>query len=158
VRAKTDTGVGPAERTPPIRPATLGDVAELVDLNDQLGYPTRELELSERLAPILDSREDAVLVALGEREQLIGWIHVAIERGLEASHVAGLRGLVVDEAHRSGGVGRALLRAAESWARAHGCTVVTVRSRVARERAHRFYQREGYARVKTSHVFCKPLV
>jgi GNAT superfamily N-acetyltransferase len=65
---------------------------------------------------------------------------------------------VVDEAHRSGGVGRALLGAAEAWAREHGCEVVTVRSRVARERAHRFYEREGYVRVKTSHVFSKPLV
>jgi GNAT superfamily N-acetyltransferase len=159
VSTQTDAGAGPAtESTPPIRPATLADVPELVELNDQLGYPTSERELSERLAPILGSREDAVLVALGDREQPIGWIHVAVERGLEASHVAGLRGLVVDEAHRSGGVGRALLRAAEAWARAHDCSIVTVRSRVARQRAHRFYEREGYVHVKTSHVFSKALV
>jgi len=37
-------------------------------------------------------------------------------------------------------------------------TTMVVRSRVARERAHRFYEREGYALVKTSHVFEKPLV
>lgn len=140
-----------------MRRATLDDVAALVELNRQLGYPTSEEELRERLEPILKSPEDAVFVALDGSDP-IGWIHVAIERGLETSHVAGLRGLVVDEAHRSGGVGQALLRAAEAWAREHGCEVVTVRSRVARERAHRFYEREGYMRVKTSHVFSKPLV
>jgi GNAT superfamily N-acetyltransferase len=140
-----------------IRSATDADAGRIAELNRQLGYPTSEEELRQRLDPILKSPEEAVFVAV-DGSHPIGWIHVAIERGLEASHVAGLRGLVVDEAHRSGGVGRALLRAAESWARAHGCTVVTVRSRVARERAHRFYQREGYARVKTSHVFSKPLV
>jgi GNAT superfamily N-acetyltransferase len=140
-----------------MRRATLDDVAALVELNDQLGYPTSEGELRGRLEPILQSAEDAVFVAVDGGEP-IGWIHVAVERGLEASHVAGLRGLVVDEAHRSGGVGRALLGAAEAWAREHGCEVVTVRSRVARERAHRFYEREGYVRVKTSHVFSKPLV
>jgi GNAT superfamily N-acetyltransferase len=140
-----------------MRRATLGDVTALVELNEQLGYPTSEAELRQRLAPILESREDAVFVAV-DGGQPIGWIHVAIERGLEASRVAGLRGLVVDQAHRSGGVGRALLHAAEAWAREHGCEVVTVRSRVTRARAHQFYEREGYARVKTSHVFAKPLV
>lgn len=141
----------------PIRLATLDDVPALVDLNDQLGYPTTEPELRERLQPILAGSEDAVLVA-HENGQPIGWVHVAIERGLEASNVAGLRGLVVDEGHRSGGVGRALLAAAEAWALDHGCAEVTVRSRVTRERAHRFYEREGYVHVKTSHVFSKPLV
>jgi hypothetical protein len=32
-----------------------------------------------------------------------------------------------------------------------------VRSRMSRERAHRFYEREGYEQVKTSVVFRKPL-
>ena len=140
-----------------IRGATLGDVPALVRLNDQLGYPTNEPDLRERLAPILASAEDEVLVAVDGAEP-IGWIHVAVERGLEDSHVAGLRGLVVDEAHRSGGVGKDLLDAAERWAREHGCRMMTVRSRITRERAHRFYEREGYRRVKTSHVFGKPLV
>jgi hypothetical protein len=33
-----------------------------------------------------------------------------------------------------------------------------VRSRVTRERAHQFYEREGYRLLKTSHVFEKRLV
>ena len=40
----------------------------------------------------------------------------------------------------------------------NGCIRMTVRSRIARERAHRFYEREGYVLEKTSHVFRKPLV
>ena len=140
-----------------IRPATLDDVAAMVDLNRQLGYPTTESELRTRLEPILASAGDAVLIAVGDTRP-IAWVHVAIERTLEATDVAVLRGLVVDEAHRSGGVGVALLTAAEAWASQHGCVAVTVRSRVARERAHRFYEREGYVHVKTSHVFTKPLV
>jgi GNAT superfamily N-acetyltransferase len=98
-----------------------------------------------------------VLVATADTRP-IAWVHVAIERTLEATDVAVVRGLVVDETHRSGGVGLALLTAAEEWASQHGCVAVTVRSRVARERAHRFYEREGYVHVKTSHVFTKPLV
>jgi GNAT superfamily N-acetyltransferase len=143
--------------SPRIRPATVDDTHAMVDLNRQLGYPTTEAELRTRLEPILASAEDAVLIA-SEDTRLIGWVHVAIERTLEATDVAVLRGLVVDEAHRSGGVGLALLAAAEAWASQQGCVAVTVRSRVARERAHRFYEREGYVHVKTSHVFTKPLV
>lgn len=140
-----------------IRRARPSDLGALARLNEQLGYPATESELRERLEPILASDEDALLVAV-EASEPIGWIHVAIERGLEASAAAGLRGLVVDEAHRSGGVGRSLVRAAETWARERGCRVVTVRSRITRDRARRFYEREGYVHVKTSNVFSKPLV
>ena len=140
-----------------IRPATLEDVPALVDLNDQLGYPTTEADMIERLTPILASDEHALLLAYDDGLP-VGWIHVALDRGLEASRAAVLRGLVVDERHRSLGIGHDLLRAAEDWARAHGCAVLVVRSRIARQGAHRFYLREGFEHVKTSHVFGKPLV
>ena len=103
-----------------IRPATVDDVHAMVDLNRQLGYPTAEPELRMRLEPILASANDGVLIAI-EDTRPIAWVHVAIERTLEATDVAVVRGLVVDEAHR-------------------------------------FYEREGYVHVKTSHVFTKPLV
>lgn len=140
-----------------IRQAMLEDAPALVDLNDQLGYPTTEAELVERLTPILSSDEHAMLVATSDGRP-IGWIHLALDHGLEASRVAALRGLIVDERHRSAGIGRDLLQAGEDWARAHGCAVMVVRSRIAREGAHRFYVREGFEHVKTSHVFGKPLV
>ena len=69
-----------------------------------------------------------------------------------------IRAATLGDVPRSGGVGKDLLEAAERWAREHGCRTMTVRSRITRERAHRFYEREGYRRVKTSHVFGKPLV
>ena len=141
----------------PIRPATLDDVPSIADLNGQLGYPAPEPELEARLAGILASDDHAVLVATQD-DRAIGWVHVAVERGLEASHVACIRGLIVDERHRSEGIGRLLIQAAEGWAGARGCEVVIVRTRVTRERAHRFYRREGFELTKTSHVFGKPLV
>jgi GNAT superfamily N-acetyltransferase len=58
---------------------------------------------------------------------------------------------------RSHGIGKILLQEAEKWAKARGVTRALVRSRVAREDAHRFYEREGYIRVKTSAVFEKSL-
>jgi GNAT superfamily N-acetyltransferase len=50
-----------------------------------------------------------------------------------------------------------LLEAAERWARARGCRRLVVATRITRERAHRFYAREGYEVNKTSYVLTKPL-
>ena len=58
---------------------------------------------------------------------------------------------------RSAGVGAALLAAAEDWARAQGFATMRVRSNVIRERAHRFYEREGYMRIKAQAMFRKIL-
>ena len=66
--------------------------------------------------------------------------------------------VAVDDAFRSRGIGRALLERAEAWARERGVSVLQVRSRVTRERAHAFYEREGYERIKTAYVFRKRLV
>lgn len=51
--------------------------------------------------------------------------------------------LVADEAHRSQGIGKALLGYVESSARQLGCDVLALSSGVQRNDAHRFYFREG---------------
>jgi GNAT superfamily N-acetyltransferase len=140
-----------------IRQATVDDVGALVDLTGQLGYPTTEAELRERLARLLTSVDDAVLLAVHDGRP-IAWAHVGVDHVLQASRRTVLHGLVVDEAHRSGGIGHDLLAAAEAWAVERGCETMIVPSGVTRERAHRFYEREGYRLQKTRHVFAKPLV
>jgi GNAT superfamily N-acetyltransferase len=115
-------------------------------------------ELAERLAAVLAAPDDhAVVVAVDERDRPIGWVHVERLRLLERPPSADLMGLVVDEGARSRGIGRSLVAAAEELARKWGCRSMVVRTRVSRERAHRFYEREGYSRLKTSHVFEKAL-
>jgi GNAT superfamily N-acetyltransferase len=54
--------------------------------------------------------------------------------------------LVVDESLTGRGIGAALLRHAESFLASHGCARVEVTSAAHREAAHRFYERQGYAR------------
>ena len=141
-----------------IRSARTDDAAALAELTTQLGYPVDPVRMALRMAALLDRPDEAVLVATGERGRPIGWVHVARVAVLEADARASINGLVVDEAHRSGGLGAQLLAAAEAWARGHGLDTMLVRSRSTRERAHRFYERHGYVETKRSHVFEKRLV
>ena len=141
-----------------IRPATEADGGPMAELTTQLGYPVDAKTLGERLADMRSRTADEVLVAVDEHDRPIAWVHVALLATLEASHLAIINGLVVDEDRRSGGIGTRLVEAAEQWARESGATAILVRSRSTRERAHRFYERIGYVEVKRSHVFEKPLV
>jgi GNAT superfamily N-acetyltransferase len=129
----------------------------LAALAEQLGYPVGTDELAERLAAVAANDHAQVMVAADADDRPVAWIHVEVKRTLVAPLSAQVMGLVVDDAARSGGIGRELLRSAETWAAARGCGRMLVGTRVTRERAHRFYQREGYAVQKTSYFFEKEL-
>jgi GNAT superfamily N-acetyltransferase len=101
--------------------------------------------------------EHAVFVATVE-EAIVGWIHVGLRRVLEADDRAEILGLVVSSQARKRGAGRALIAAAESWAARLGLSEVVVRSNVARAESHPFYERLGYARTKTQHVYLKTVL
>lgn len=141
-----------------IRPMTAADASLVADLTTQLGYATSPAETTERISILRERPDDHAALVAEEDGRVIGWVHVAIYTSLESGRVATIGGLIVGEGHRSGGIGAELLTAAEAWARENGAAKMVVRSRVTRERAHRFYEREGYRLLKTSHVFEKPLV
>lgn len=141
-----------------IRPVRAADGAAVARLTGELGYPVPIDQMTARIdAIVLRPGEHALLVAVGADDAPIGWIHVERVDTLETGPMAGIAGLVVGEGSRSEGVGSALLAAGEAWARDQGLEVMQVRSRTTRERAHRFYERAGYERVKISAVFRKPL-
>ncbi|HEY6609138.1 MAG TPA: GNAT family N-acetyltransferase [Candidatus Limnocylindria bacterium] len=141
-------------RIRPMRPTDAMCVAELAT---QLGYASSPDDILHRLAE-LAGHPAVALVAVDTTDEVIGWIQVERTPSLAVSDAALIGGLVIDERHRSAGVGAALLDAGEAWAREHGVRTMVVSSRIAREGAHRFYEREGYERLKTSHIFAKELV
>lgn len=140
-----------------IRPAVDGDVAALADLSGQLGYPAGVDVMRERLSGARAARIGEVFVAVDASGAIVGWTHVVPRLQLEEAPFAELAGLVVADGARSGGVGASLLHAAEQWAAANGFVHMRVRSNVVRERAHRFYLREGYRERKRQVVFDKAL-
>jgi GNAT superfamily N-acetyltransferase len=134
-----------------------GDAQAVAELCGQLGYPATPSEVLGRFQR-LARREDArVFVAEDEDGGIAGWTHVYVEYLLESDNGAELGGLVVADGSRGRGVGRALLAAAEEWARERGCRYVRVRSKVERTAAHAFYEHVGYVQFKTQKNFRKPL-
>jgi predicted N-acetyltransferase YhbS len=126
-----------------IRAAEPGDSAALARLIGQLGYDAPAGEVAERLAA-LHAEGRLVLVAEGEGE-VIGCLSTSVMRVLHRPAPVGrISMMVVDEAHRSRGVGAELVRAAETALAAQGCYMVEVTSHVRRADAHRFYERLGY--------------
>lgn len=133
------------------------DFHRMAELAGQLGYTCTAEQVRARLAEIRDASECMIYVAEIADSLISGWIGVYLFRSVEMDKFAEISGLVVAEEHRSHGIGKALLYAAEEWARKHGCAVISVHSNVTRERAHGFYQRNGYAWYKTQKLFRKCL-
>ena len=139
-----------------IRPMTARDAEAVARLVTELGYPATPEDVARRFDRI-DWQENQVVLVAEQSGQVIAWVHAAIHPYLEHDASAEILGLVVADGHRSRGVGEALVRAAESWAEARGCRALRVRSRITRERAHAFYERHGFRRIKTQHCFEKAL-
>jgi GNAT superfamily N-acetyltransferase len=140
-----------------IRSPEPGDSESLAVLAGELGYPASAAEMKARLRAIKPSADNAIFVAQAPTGDVIGWIHVSVTRLLEVPLRAEVNGLVVGEAYRSSGAGARLLDEAEAWARKKKCVNMSVRSNVIRDRAHRFYERQGYEHYKTQKAFRKRL-
>jgi predicted N-acetyltransferase YhbS len=128
-----------------IRSAVPGDCAALVRLIDQLDYQAGEAEIAERLGLIeADGRQ--VLVAELEG-RVVGCLSTSMMRVLHRPKPVGrISMMVVDEALRGQGIGKALVRAAERALHDAGCGLVEVTSHLRRTGAHAFYEHLGYER------------
>jgi GNAT superfamily N-acetyltransferase len=139
-----------------IRPARAADALRLAGQLAQLGYPSELDAVTSRLAGILESATQQILVAAPPDDSRIDG-YIGLERRLtlhQDEHVE-ITGLVVDTAGRRSGLGRALVTAGEQWAVPHGLHTMVVRSNVMRPESHPFYEGIGYQRTSTSHVYHK---
>ncbi len=139
------------------RSPQLSDVARLSELSSQLGYPVSEVDLGRRITHLLSRPDHHLILAETGPGLVVGWIHAAEQWVLESEPACEILGLVVDQSCRGQGIGRILVAAVESWARTRGLAAIKVRSNVVRAESHPFYERLGYTRVKSQHVYRKSL-
>jgi len=142
-----------------IRSARFSDSTELARLSDELGYPTTPEAMAPRLHHLLANPGiHSIYVAAEDPSRLLGWIHVTRRDLLEWEPRAEILGLVVEKTARNGGIGRALVIAAERWAIEQGFEEIVVRSAVFRQESHPFYEHIGYERSKSQHVYHRRIV
>ena len=125
------------------RPATDADAPVLARLLAELGYPAPSDVMANRLRATRDDGGEA-MVAVRDDDIPLGLACMTTHVALHADAPAGyITALVTSSTARGTGVGRALVAAAESWARSRGCTKLSVTSAEHRADAHAFYPRCG---------------
>jgi GNAT superfamily N-acetyltransferase len=155
--------VSEAGRTVPevtVREARGEDWEEVAALLAELGRPEalgtdREPALRQVFERYL-SRPDVVALVAEVHGTVMGFVDLEFRTRLNfEAPQAWIPDLVVAEAERSRGAGRALLARAEELARERGCWGISLESATWRTRAHAFYLREGWK--DTGRAFSKAL-
>ncbi len=126
-----------------VRAASDGDAEAVARLLALLGYPAPAAELPARLARVVAS-PGALLLAVGPGSAVLGLVGLHAFPVIHAPAPVGyITALVVAPEARGQGVGRALVAAAEAWARDAGCSRLAVTSAEHRADAHAFYPASG---------------
>jgi GNAT superfamily N-acetyltransferase len=125
-----------------IRDASPADSEAIAGLLDELGYPTPVEAVESRLERLGIVGDRVVVAESGD--EVVGLAHLQVTPAIEHDRpVAKIGALIVAEAHRGEGVGRALVEALDAEARARGCALLFLTTSARRTDAHEFYKRVG---------------
>lgn len=125
-----------------VRDAQAADAEVMANLLGQLGYPAEPDAVVARLERLAIVGDRVVVAADGE--EVVGLAHLQVMPTIEYDRPAAKIGaLVVDEARRGQGIGRALVDTLEQEARARGCVVLFLTTQARRTDAQEFYRRVG---------------
>jgi aminoglycoside 6'-N-acetyltransferase I len=109
-----------------VRPLRESDIDEWLRLRKLLWDATSDDDHKSEMLDVLDHFDSQlVLFAEADGGRLVGLLEASIRpyvEDCETDHVGYLEGWFVEPEFRKRGVGRELVRQAESWAREHGCT------------------------------------
>ena len=161
-----------------IRHAAASDIPAMNELfQKDLGYAECTLEIVEKQFAGLDNSREAVFIAEAESTdasgdshdgspdvtsnarlfRIAGVIHVEKYNVLYFPTMANILGLAVAGDFRGQGIGSALLKRAEEWARENGASSMRLNSGESRKQAHEFYRAQGYIDDKKQLRFIKEL-
>ena len=131
------------------------DAGAVCILTHQLGYERSVDEIAQWIDSLRERSSIQAAFVADLADEVVGWIEVSIEHRLQSAPYALIGGLVVKDGFRNQKIGLRLCERAESWSWNTGVATVRVTSRSTRLDAHRFYESNGYQRVKVSAIFEK---
>ena len=136
-----------------VREAKDTDIPRILELYQQLAMNPEELEsiqiepeFSRKMFGKITSLEGYHLLVAEVDGEVMGTTVLVILPGLAhgISRWGVVEFMVVDEAHRSRGIGQELMDHAAELARETGCYKIMLGSNKQRSDAHRFYRKAGY--------------
>ncbi len=138
-----------------IRDAQATDAEQIAGLLAQLGYPSQVSAVESRLERLRIVGDRVVIAELDGA--VVGLAHLQVAPAIERDRPAAKIGaLVVEEAHRGHGIGRALVEEVEAEARTRGCELLFLTTASRRKDAHEFYASVGLQ--ETGKRFAKELM
>jgi aminoglycoside 6'-N-acetyltransferase I len=137
-----------------VRHIQAADRREWVRMRCALWPDEPEEELATELEGWL-ARGFAILVSPRHKGGLDGFVEVSIRNyaeGCATDRVAYIEAWYVDEDRRGRGIGRALIAAAEAWARTQQCRELASDAKLTNAASHRAHERLGF--VEQERIVC----
>lgn len=127
---------------------------ELLTVFEVLSQLRTELDYDEFEDLIYEMRSmEYKMLGIMDNERLIAYAGVAIQTNLYHKRHLFVFDLVTDEKHRGRGYGKMMIEYLGDFARISMCENIVLSSGCSREKAHKFYEKNGF--VKKSFVFLK---
>jgi len=143
-----------------IRPLRTSDHSEWFALRSAL-WPECQQADNEKDARLFTSKPHQFAVFVSESDgHLTGFLEASLREyadGCATSPVGYVEGWYVLPNYRLSGVGRALIAAAEDWARARGCTEMASDALLDNTASHQAHKRVGYTEVERAVRYRKHL-
>jgi aminoglycoside 6'-N-acetyltransferase I len=149
-----------------VRHAEIADQDQLAKMRELLWPESSMEDHRKEVAEVLRSGRYgtlpmAILVSQGEAGTLTGFLEVGLRSHADgcdpAQPVGFVEGWFVHEAFRRQGIGSALMRSAEEWARSHGCVEMASDTWLDDETSIDAHQSLGFEVVDRCVHFRKPL-
>jgi aminoglycoside 6'-N-acetyltransferase I len=131
-----------------VRPVEEKDLSEWFRLRRQLWDATTDEDHKAEMIDILDHADTQLVVVADAGEgRLAGFLEASLRpfvEDCETDNVGYLEGWYVDPEYRKRGIGRALVTAAEEWARSRGATEMASDAEMGNELSLRAHLQLGY--------------
>ena len=151
-----------------IRSAQPSDLEPLSTLREALWPESTAADHAQELSGILAGKPPGIMPlvifvaeTLAEPQALVGFLEAALRScadGCDITRPVGyVEGWYVADSHRRQGIGAALLRAAEDWARSQGCREIASDTQLTNTLSQRVHESLGFQVAERAILYRKPL-